>query len=244
MKSTEKESPKESRQEPHGESAGESVRSPLDERRSVALLDGLAKVWSSIRAHHPRVPGVMLLAAPTSRRIWGHFAPLRWQHRTDGRCHEVLVEAEHLADKTSEIVGTLLHEAAHALNFDRGIRDCTPSQYHNQAFKRAAEELGLAVEQRRHYGYACTRMTDAALTRYAEVMKQLEEALIARFNPRARREGKEDSLVPSGKGGLGRHLKAVCQCGFIIRVSRNTLTQTTIRCEQCRTAFSPLSEGA
>ena len=83
----------------------------------------------------------MLLAAPTSRRIWGHFAPLRWQHRTEGRCHEVLVEAEHLADKTSEIVGTLLRGPL-MRSISMAESRLHASQYHNQAFKRAAEELG------------------------------------------------------------------------------------------------------
>ena len=36
-------------------------------------------------------------------------------------------------------------------------------------------------------------------------MKQLEEALIARFNPWGSAGSEGDSLVPSGNGGLGRH---------------------------------------
>jgi hypothetical protein len=135
----------------------------MHERLSVVLIEALTRVWSRIRVHHPGVPGVMLLAAPSQRgdlSVLGHFAPLRWRHKTRGDTgyHEVVVVAEHLDRSAADIVETLIHEAAHALNFERKVHDCSRSQYHNRAFKAAAEELGLAVEQVPHYGFALTRL--------------------------------------------------------------------------------------
>ena len=184
----------------------------------------------------------MLLAAPTSRRIWGHFAPLRWQHRTDGRCHEVLVEAEHLADKTSEIVGTLLHEAATPSTSiaESRLYAQSVSQPGVQARSRGARLGGGAASALRLRLYC---MTDIALTRYAgsheAAGRSIDRAL--RSENSAGREGTRS--VPSGERGLGRHLKAVCRVDSLFVFLRNTLTQTTIRCEQCR-AFALLPGGA
>ena len=72
----------------------------MHERLSVVLIEALTRVWSRIRVHHPGVPSVMLLAAPSQRgdlSVLGHFAPLRWRHKTRGDTgyHEVVVVAEH-----------------------------------------------------------------------------------------------------------------------------------------------------
>lgn len=217
----------------------------MHERASVVLIEALARIWSRIRVHHPDVPGVILLAIPSPRRelnVLGHFAPLRWRGKQQGdaRHHEVVVVAEHLDRTPAEILGTLLHEAAHALNFERGIKDCTTSQYHNRRFKAAAEELGLVVETMAHYGHAYTKPLAATLARYEEDVHILSEALIHRAKPLAA------SGVSPPKGGSDdteddkptyRNRKAVCQCPFIIRVAKSTLDQTVIRCDTCREPF-------
>ena len=217
----------------------------MHERASVVLIEALTRIWSRIRVHHPDVPGVILLAIPSPRRelnVLGHFAPLRWRGRKEGdsRHHEVVVVAEHLDRTPSEILGTLLHEAAHALNFERGIRDCTFSQYHNRRFKVAAEELGLAVETMAHYGHAHTTPLAATLARYEDDARILADALIHRAKPAAvsgvlpPKGGSDDT---EGDTPTYRSRKAVCQCPFIIRVAKSTLEQTIIRCESCGEAF-------
>lgn len=219
----------------------------MHERLSVVLIEALTRIWSRIRVHHPEVPGVMLLAAPSLRRdlsVLGHFAPLRWRHKEKGgvHYHEVVVVAEHLDRNPADIVETLLHEAAHALNFARGIKDCTASQYHNQRFKAAAEELGLAALQVPHYGFALTGLKPGTITRYEEDIKQLAEVIIHRAKPVAPTTGTDTT---SGTGEdtdddkpASRNRKATCACPFIIRVSKSTLTQTTIRCESCGKVFT------
>lgn len=216
----------------------------MHERASVILIEALAKVWSRIRVLHPAVPGVMLLAAPSLRSdlsVLGHFAPLRWRHRQKGEAshHEVMVVAEHLDRDPSEIVETLIHEAAHAMNFERGIHDCSRSQYHNRAFKEAAEVLGLAVTQVPHYGFALTRLKPETLSRYAEDIKHLAEVLIHRAKPVTvsgvtPKGGDEE---PPNDKPASRNRKAVCKCLFIIRVAKATLDQTVIRCERCGEPF-------
>ena len=216
----------------------------MHERASVILIEALAKVWSRIRVYHPAVPGVMLLAAPSLRSdlsVLGHFAPLRWRHRQKGASshHEVMVVAEHLDRDVTDIVGTLIHEAAHAMNFERGIHDCSRSQYHNRAFKEAAEALGLTVAQVPHYGFAVTRLKPETVERYQDDLKYLAEVLIHRAKPTplsgATPKGGEDE--PPDDKPSSRNRKAVCKCSFIIRVAKATLEQTVIRCESCNEPF-------
>jgi hypothetical protein len=216
----------------------------MDERSSVHLIAALADVWSAIRARHPDVPGVMLLAAPAGRRrgnVLGHFAALRWQAKGkhgEGAVHEVAVIAEHLNRKAEDIVETLIHEAAHAMNFARGIRDCSSSQHHNRRFKAAAEELGLVVERVPHYGYALTRLPFETADTYAAPITELAKVLAYRRSRFATSPtgGSSDTANTTPKPS-SRSRKATCACGFIIRVAKATLAQTTIRCDSCGHAF-------
>ncbi len=223
----------------------------MAERASVALTLALSRVWSAIRAHHPEVPDVVLLPVPNphgQRGVLGHFAALRWQPRATGggkRIHEVVVVAEHLNRTAEDIVGTLVHEAAHALNFERGIRDCSRSQYHNQRFKQAAEELGLDVTQVPHYGFAFTKLRESTTVTYASetagltiVLMHRHAEVSAKSVPGGSTTGATDDSDPDqspDKGG--RYKKASCQCPFNIRVSRKAMTETVIRCDTCREAF-------
>lgn len=219
---------------------------------AVALSVALARVWTAIRERHPQVPEVMLLAAPNphgQRGVLGHFAALRWHTRSaesGAQFHEVVVVAEHLDRSAEEVVATLLHEAAHALNFERRIKDCSRSQYHNQQFKSAAEEVGLEVEQVPHYGFAKTCMKPETATQYAVETAKLSIVLMHR-RYELPSSGREDSgrvgvRTPTDEEGAadtgGRYKKASCGCPFNIRVARATLAATTIRCESCGDAFA------
>ena len=167
---------------------------------------------------------------------------VRWSPREENgtRFHEVVVVAEHLDRSAEAIVETLLHEAAHALNFARGSHDCSASQYHNAHFKAAAEELGLVVTQVQHYGFAKTSMPVETVKVYEEEVRRLEEVLVHRRKPPAARvlptrtPGNGDTTK---EGSQGRSRKATCACRFIIRVSRKTMQDTVIRCSRCGEPF-------
>lgn len=223
----------------------------MDEQTSVALIQALAQVWSAIRRNHPQVPGVMLLPAPApagrrGKSVLGHFAPLRWRTREDngGLMHEVVVVAEHLDRSPEDVLETLLHEAAHALNFACGVSDCTASQYHNRHFKAAAEELGLVVKRVPNYGYALTRMRLITPDRYFDELAVLDAALIHRrswrINTKSGGETEDSSgRRPTSSAPRSRYLKATCQCGFNIRAARSTYRDTVIRCDSCGEPFRP-----
>jgi hypothetical protein len=218
----------------------------MDDHASVALIQALAAVWRAIRAHHPDVPPVVILPAPAPHgrgNVLGHFAALRWtpRKRIETQLHEVVVVAEHLNRDAADIVETVLHEAAHAVNFARGIADCSASQYHNGRFKEAAEELGLSVTRVPHYGYALTALTDETRARYAGETAALETVLLHRRALRPARpptggtSGPKDDTEDTAPRSRSR--KAVCACGYIIRVSKKTIEDTVIRCESCGEPF-------
>lgn len=227
----------------HHESHGQQLP---DDQVSVHLIEALSRVWSKIRTRHPEVPPVVLLPAPSSHpqmRVLGHFAALRWRGRRDYSLHEVVVVAEHLDRPPEDIVETLLHEAAHALNFERGINDCTASQYHNRSFKKAARELGLDVAQVLHYGFAFTRLPPETAELYKEETEHLRDVLVHRHRPGSAPVGlglppigTNDGTADSDKPG-SRSRKAMCICPFIIRVSKKTFETTTIRCDTCGEPF-------
>jgi hypothetical protein len=115
-----------------GESGG-AISAPM-----VAALEG---AWAAIRSRHPEVPAVVMVLGAGSIGATGgalkpgHFAAMRWadpdQPATgdgDGagaavRLPEVFVGGEGLARGPANVLGTLLHEAAHALAHIRGIKD-------------------------------------------------------------------------------------------------------------------------
>ena len=99
------------------------------------LVAALEHAWQTIRYRHPDVPEAVLVVASGSegkRLNWGHFAPHRWQVSGADR-HEVLVGGEGLHRGPLEVLGTLLHEAAHGLAQAREVQDTSrQGRYHNR----------------------------------------------------------------------------------------------------------------
>lgn len=223
-------------------------RWPMDETASVELIEALARIWTAIRCNHPEVPPVILLAAPSpyhKGNVLGHFSALRWKPREQGDAllHEVLVVAEFLNRPAAQVAETLLHEAAHAMNFAAGRRDCSASQYHNSWFKEAAQDLGLDVHRVANYGYAYTTLPEETATSYCVEIEALQCVLVHRMadsSPRPPSGPTPTSDTDEAPTTSSRNLKATCACGFIIRTSKLTLSSTVIRCETCDSAFASI----
>src|SRR6266545_3715535 len=133
-------------------------------QRLLAAMEG---AWATIRGHHAEIPEVVVLIATGSDRgalrKLGHFAARRWR----------------LARGPRLVFATLLHEAAHALAFARGIRDTSRGgRYHNRRFMAVATELGLQVGALRPYGLAATTMLPATAAQYSATLDELADALV------------------------------------------------------------------
>jgi hypothetical protein len=145
------------------------------------LLAALEHAWQTIRWRHPDVPAAVLVVASGSegkRLNLGHFAPHRWQVNGSDR-HEVLVGGEGLQRGPVDVLGTLLHEAAHGLAQARGIADTSrQGRYHNRRYAALARELGLAVTNLQPIGWSATTVPDPTANRYAAQLGDLTAALV------------------------------------------------------------------
>jgi len=197
------------------------------------LVAALEHTWETIRARHPQLPeAVLVVASGTEGKQLnlGHFAPHRWQVQGADR-HEVLVGGEGLQRGPTEVLGTLLHEAAHGLAQARSIQDTSrQGRYHNRRYATLAGELGLDVTSVQPIGWSATTVPEHTAAAYAGQLQELEAALVL-----WRRH--EQRLGP---GGRSRNLlAATCGCGRRIRVAKTTLAEAPILCSRCSQPFQP-----
>ena len=213
-------------------------------KRSEALsrvLSVLEDNWHAIRARHPQIPPVVIIIASGTRgraAKWGHFDPQRWNVDTIGTLAEILISGEGLHRDPRAILGTLLHEAAHALAAARGIKDTSRQhRYHNRQFKILAEELGLAVDHDRRIGWSLTSVPDPTAEIYAGWLVKLHAALTL-----WRHEYKTATGRGAGAGtgtGTSSLIAAACPCGRSIRIAATTLAAAPVFCGACAGGFTP-----
>ena len=128
-----------------------------------------------------------------------------------------MISGEGLRRSSREVLGTLLHEAAHALAHARGIKDTSrQGRYHNKHFKTSAEELGLTVTHDDHNGWSASTITPATELAYTRQLNALTDAMTLW------RHG-ETITGPTARRNTNL-IAAACPCG---RVSSS-------RCRECR----------
>jgi hypothetical protein len=211
---------------------------PADRAAASRLVAALEHAWIAIRSRNPDVPQVVIVVAsgsdPRSRRLnLGHFAAGRWQltdQATDRP--EVLVSGEGLHRGPIDVLGTLLHEAAHGLAYARKISDTSrQGRYHNRRYATLARELGLEVAHLDPIGWSGTSVPKPTAARYAEVLAELAAALVL-----WRRAEQANS---AGPGRSRNALACSCACGRRIRVARSVLELAPILCAACAQPFQP-----
>jgi hypothetical protein len=210
-----------------------SIHSPSLDGPARLLVAALEHAWRTIRSRHPDVPEAVLVVASGAegkRLNLGHFAPHRWQVHGADR-HEVLVGGEGLQRGPTDVLGTLLHEAAHGLAQARGVQDTSrQGRYHNRRYATLARELGLEVASVKPIGWSATTVPDTTAAAYAGQLEELAAALVLWRRQEHR----------TGAGPRCRNLlAATCGCGRRIRVAKATLAQAPILCGRCAQPFHP-----
>jgi hypothetical protein len=204
---------------------------------SSGLVASLEECWAGIGTRHPELPEVVMVVASGSgeraRRLsLGHFAPDRWEVQGDNR-HEILIGGEGLRRGPVDVLGTLLHEAAHAVAEARKVRDTSRGgRYHNRRFKVIAEELGLSISLDRTIGWSLTQVPLTTQVAYADELNRLRDALVL-----WRREE-----AHGGRGGAGPSRNLIsceCSCSRKIRIAPTTLAAGPINCGVCGGEFEP-----
>jgi hypothetical protein len=207
---------------------------PAGSSAASVLVAALERAWTAIRARHPQVPEVVMAVASGSvgRRgelKLGHFADRRWRVATAER-PELFVGGEGLAGGAVEVLGTLLHEAAHGLAAALGVQDTSrQGRYHNRRYAALAGELGLTVQRAGGRGWTATAVPAETEATYAAVVEDLARALVLRRRAEHPGPGKHTSNL----------LAAVCPCGRRIRAARSTLAEAPVLCGRCGGPFQP-----
>jgi hypothetical protein len=202
---------------------------------TAPMVAALEQAWADIQDRHPEVPAAVLVLGAGSTGVagglkLGHFAAMRWHRGTD-RLPEVFIGGEGLARGPVGVLGTLLHEAAHALADVRKIKDTSrQGRWHNARFKALAKELGIEVAKDPRLGWSPTTVSDTACDDYADTITALGAAL------RLYR-AIEVTSGPAGKPKTPP--PCVCGCGRRIRVVPSVLAAGPITCAICETNFEP-----
>ena len=196
------------------------------------ILKVLEDIWLEIRRWHPDIPpAVIIIASGTAGKHprWGHHAPGRWNVAGQQRT-EIMISGEGLHRSARDVLGTLLHEAAHALAHARGIKDTSrQGRYHNKHFQTCAEQLGLVVEHDDRTGWSASTITDVTGIAYARQLRDLTEAMTLW------RHG-ETTTGPTARRSTNL-IAAACFCGRSIRVATSTLAEAPITCQACGQDF-------
>jgi hypothetical protein len=213
---------------------------PQDDDPAISgIVKALEDTWRIIRARHGELPPVVIIiASGTDRKqhVYGYHAPARWYVGTSQRA-EIMISGEGLNRPPKDVLGTLLHEAAHALAAARGIKDTSrQGRYHNTKFKTLAEELGLAVESHPAIGWSLTTITDATTEHYVDQLTALAAAMVLW------RTG--EAAAPTTQRRNSNLLAAICPCGRSIRAAASTLAEADILCTACGDPFTPKNADA
>jgi hypothetical protein len=201
----------------------------------ATLVAALEDSWNAIRANHPEIPAAVVIVGPgtgNGRAVWGHFSGMRWQRMNDEtRYSEIMVAGEGLQRPTADVLGTLLHEAAHALADARGIKDTSrQGRWHNKQFAKLANELGLTTEPDDKTGYA-TGMPHLTVERYGSTITALKAAITLFRHPEAEKPKKK-------RDNSNNPVALECACPRKIRVAPTVLEQGPITCDVCEHPFS------
>jgi len=206
---------------------------------TLPLVTAIEHTWSAIRERHPDVPPVVVtlgsgtLGERGQQRL-GHFAAGRWQVGNDQHA-ELFVGGEGLQRGPSDVLATLLHEAAHGLASTRGVVDTSrQGRYHNQRFRDLAVEMGLTVTSDPKIGYSPSELAPGTADEYAAQLAELSGALVAFRHPEP--VGGRDRNKTAGNG-----VAAVCSCPEPRRIrvrSRQQFEAGPIVCGICREPFT------
>lgn len=216
---------------------------------SGPLVTAIEKVWADLRALHSDIPEVVVTMASGSlgRRgvlKLGHFGPDRWK-LGETVLPELFVGGEGLAMGARDVLGTLLHEAAHGAAQTRGIDDTSRGgAYHNGKFRDIAREFGLTVERSAERGWSTTAVPDETATTHKRHIRVLDAAIIAyrRSEHESLGDDGEDDGGEGEKSGRaprnGRALLCTCTPARRVRAAQRTIDAGPILCGVCREPFS------
>jgi hypothetical protein len=207
-------------------------------------VEALSKAYALI-SERENLPASVIVVKRDSR-AWGHFTPATVWSDGETRAHEIMVSGENLARGARAVLGTLLHEAAHAKNHADGVRGTDINGRHNKTFAKQAEAFGLEItEKSKSIGWSHTEVPDECAERWSDALALIEEGIqfyadtmTFKFGGNAPKgkgegtEGGEDGGEDTPKPRNKNNIKATCKCENIIRLSQKVLA-VGVTCKGC-----------
>ena len=140
------------------------------------VLDAVNAAFRSIRTRHPEVPNAVLVIGTSSNKKYGHFHAKTWDGKT--AVNEIMLSGESLKRGAEALLGTLIHESAHALASARDIKDTSrQGRFHNKKFKALGEEMGLVLTEDKSIGWSLTTLPKETAVLYKAELRELAKAL-------------------------------------------------------------------
>jgi hypothetical protein len=191
-------------------------------------------LWERLRSDVPDLPPIRATISSTPRRQ--DHGPGGWA-TDDGIVTGLVITVDRLQMGAAVVVETTLHDAAHLLNWTRGITDTTSrGVYHTQAYLTAAQEVGLewpaGAERDARRGYCGVVMSDAARRRHAADVAALDEIIPVALPHLEVRTGPNTSRVD--------RLTLQCKCTppRRFRMSRTAAALGPVVCGICHAEFT------
>ena len=209
---------------------------PATHTPTVAILTALDAAMSTIRETHPDVPSALAIVIATGNgKKHGHFHAQTWEDAEHaGKRHEILMASESLARGAELTLTTLIHEAAHALNYATGNKDTSrQGRYHNQTFSKTAANMGLLVESDEKSGFRTTGLNSWAKAHYADTLTALEGVLTTYRVPVDKKASKPKTTI-----------RVTCECEYPVTVPIkwwDDYGMDNMLCGMCETHFTPES---
>ena len=225
---------------------------------AVAAIE---RAFRMIRKTFPDTPDATIVVH-RDQRAWGHttiakvWAPAKSEADSTADRFEIMISGENLRRGPEAVVGTLLHEAAHARNLGAGVLDTDSNGRHNRKFADMAESHGLVVTENGWHGWAATELSEEGKRTWKAMLKVVATGLAksaATANPDVSHLGLVNpTITPGGKvkpgtgtgtavapprRGNRNLIKAICACGFSIRASRGVLDKAAPVCGVCAAPF-------
>lgn len=174
------------------------------------VIQELERAWHEIQNNHPDVRNAIITSSRRRHRseknTRAQHCDSVWSAGGEERLAEVTIFGERFADGATEVMQSLLHEAAHDLARVREIKETSnKNRFHNKKFVALAEELGLegpAESGGTALGYSNCVITEATAQKYELQIKNIENVLNM-YVPPAPEEEKEPKKPTA---------KAQCEC--------------------------------
>ena len=178
-----------------------------------------------------RLPEVIItIQSKGKSSAYGWFSVGKvWEHGEE-RKHEINISAESINRGYLEVARTLWHEMIHLYCCENDIKDCSRGgTYHNKRFKQVSEQYGFYYPEDAYsdkYGWSFSKLTDESIQFLNKHNIDDDIFAINRVDLSSNNNGEEKKKSNS--------IKWVCECGNIIRSTKEDLR---IICADCETMF-------